>query len=154
MLCCVREHCVHDAQWHFHPSWPCTDFTITLSFIAQYFLSILQFVSVLILNGKKVLLSLAQTQFWNKLMNYVSRDRTCLPILARVVWFGSISVDISLIYEEEKIRRKVCYKIKNKKNYVKEGFALVLAPSSAVYWSPLWTFFSLSIFCCFKNLVY
>ena len=30
--------------------------------------------------GNKVLLSLAQTQFWNKQMNYVSRDRSFLPL--------------------------------------------------------------------------
>ena len=35
-------------------------------------------------NGNKVLLSLAQTQFWSKQINYVSRGRSCLPLLLLV----------------------------------------------------------------------
>ena len=31
--------------------------------------------------GNKVMLSLAQTQYWNKQINYVSRDSSCIPLL-------------------------------------------------------------------------
>ena len=54
--------------------------------------------------------------------------------MARIVWFGSISVDIGLIYEEEKKRKKCVVSFFLN---VKGGLALVLAPSSAVYCSPL-----------------
>ena len=52
----------------------------------------------------KVPLGLALMQFWNQKINYVSRDRSCIPChnwsikMARIIWFGSTSVDIGPAY--------------------------------------------------------
>ena len=42
--------------------------------------------------GNKVLLSLRPTQFWNKLMNYDSRRRRCLPLLKLVNQKGWVNL--------------------------------------------------------------